>query len=213
MPTFHSSIYEGAALFSFRIDDDWLRLRVRSHQGRYGHTFLCRREAFTEWINSKSSAYLDMDCGNFLKARQYDGVLTLEFYWLSRFSDDHVHGQLETVYLRKDEVLHALHADGSGRFFSHHHRYDKPTRLNFSSAQSTLHRVIQSPAKRRALCKLLASHSGGYCGENIKVYSDGQDDFYFVATMSHNRSYNGGFILHSGNTRDGHPYVRYGVHT
>lgn len=213
MPTFHNTLYEGAALFSFCNDGDWLRMRVRTHRDRYSQSFLCHRATFVEWLKEGSSAYMDMDCGHFLKARQYDGVITLEFYWLNRLSDGRLLGQLETVYLSKNEFLQALDRDSAGRFLSYHHRYDTPTRLDFSRAQSTLRRVIQSPAKRRALCKLLASRCGGYCGESVKVYNDGQDDFYFVTTMSNGHRYNGGFILHSGNTDKGHPYVYYSVHT
>lgn len=211
MPAIQRSLFTGSVLFKFKVDDDWLRFRIRSRRSRYAHTFYCNRKAFLDWLDAGASSYLETDCGHLMKAVQFQDQLTLEFYWLNRYSDGKLTGCVDTVYLRKEELINGL--TGSGLILSYDHRLDTPSQYDFSNAQSTLQHVLQTSVKRRALCKLLAVRSSDYCGDTVRLYNDGQDSFYFIATMKTGHRYNGGLILHSGTTKEGYPNVYYSVHT
>lgn len=213
MPSIHSPIFRGSVLFKFSLDEKWLHFRVRSRRNKYAHSFYCSYDAFMQWLNEGDRTYLEMDCGHLLKANLFNGQLILEFYWLSRFSDSKLQGQVDTIYMLKNELISALKEKHEGVILSYDHRLDKPARFDFTHAGRTLRSVLLSPNKRRALSKLLAVRNGGYTNDVMKVYSEGQHDFYFINTMSNGRSYNGGIILHEGKSADGHPCVYYSIHT
>lgn len=166
-----------------------------------------------KWLGAGERTYLEMDCSNLLKANVFNEQLILEFYWLNGFSDKTLQGYIDTVYLSKNEFLLLLTQNSASVVFSYEHRFDKPARFDFSHANDTLQRVIQSREKRRALSKLLSVRNGGYTGDVTRVYNDGRYDFYFINTMSNGRSYNGGIILHEGVSAEGYPKVFYSVHT
>lgn len=166
-----------------------------------------------KWLDAGERTYLEMDCSNLLKANVFNEQLILEFYWLNGFSDKTLQGYIDTVYLSKNEFLLLLTQNSTSVVFSYEHRFDKPARFDFSHANDTLQRVIQSREKRRALSKLLSVRNSGYAGDVTRVYNDGRYDFYFINTMSNGRSYNGGIILHEGVSAEGYPKVFYSVHT
>ena len=166
-----------------------------------------------KWLDAGDCTHLEMDCSNLLKAYVFNEQLILEFYWLNGFSDKTLQGYIDTVYLSKTEFLLLLTQNSASVVFSYEHRFDKPARFDFSHANDTLQRVIQSREKRRALSKLLSVRNGGYTGDVTRVYNDGRYDFYFINTMSNGRSYNGGIILHEGVSAEGYPKVFYSVHT
>ena len=213
MQSIHSPIFKGSVLFKFSLDDKWLHFRIRSRRNQFAHSFYCSRDAFMQWLNAGENTYLEMDCVHLLKANLFNEQVILEFYWLSRSSDNKLQGQVDTVYLLTNELLSALEEKHEGVILSYDHRLDKPARFDFTHADRTLRNVLLSPRKRRALSKLLAVRNGGYTNDVTTVYSEGQHDFYFINTMSNGRSYNGGIILHEGRSADGHPCVHYSIHT
>ena len=213
MQSIHRPIYTGSVLLKLSADDEWLHFRVRSRQSKYAHSFYCVRKTFLQWLHDGERTYLEMDCGHLLRANLFHEQVILEFYWLSRYSDKALQGRIDTVYLRKKELLSLLEPNSAGVVFSYEHRFGAPARFDFSHANGTLRNVLQSREKRRALSKLLAVRSGGYTGDVTTVYSDGQYDFYFINTMSNGRSYNGGIILHDGVSAEGYSKVYYSVHT
>lgn len=213
MQSIHSPIFKGSVLFKFSLDDKWLHFRIRSRRSKCAHSFYCSHDAFMQWLNAGENTYLEMDCGHLLKANLFNEQLILEFYWLSRSSNNKLQGQVDTIYMLKNELQSALKEKHAGAVLSYDHRLDKPARFDFTHADRTLRSVLLSPRKRRALCKLLAVRNGGYTNDVMTVYSEGQHDFYFINIMSNGRSYNGGIILHEGKSADGHPCVYYSIHT
>ena len=213
MQSIHSPIFKGSVLFKFSLFDKWLHFRIRSRRSKFAHSFYCSHDAFMQWLNEGKNTYLEMDCGHLLKANLFNEQLILEFYWLSRSSDNKLQGQVDTIYMLKNELLSALEEKHEGAVLSYDHRLDKPARFDFTHAGRTLRSVLLSPRKRRALSKLLAVRNGSYTNDVMTVYSEGQHDFYFINTMSNGRSYNGGIILHEGRATDGHPCVYYSIHT
>ena len=213
MQSINRPIYSGSVLLKLSADDHWFHFRVRSRKGKHTRSFYCSREAFMKWLDAGERTYLEMDCSNLLKANVFNEQLILEFHGLNGFSDKTLQGYIDSVYLSKNEFLLLLTQNSTSVVFSYQHRFDKPARFDFSHANDTLQRVIQSREKRRALCKLLSVRNGGYTGDVTRVYNDGRYDFYFINTMSNGRSYNGGIILHEGVSAEGYPKVFYSVHT
>lgn len=205
-------IFQESTLLRFKWDGDWIRFKVRNRCERWGHTFLCDRKKLLCWLQGQTSIFLEMDGYRLLKATQIPGQVTLTFFWFDVHGDGRLAGSVDTVHLDKEAFLAQLLADTPGKMFSHLHKFDSPTRFDFSTAQNTLRKVIADKRTRRALCRALAQRVGGYCGDHVQVYNDYGKSFYLITTTPWNSQYNGGLILHSSQ-KEGREYVYYGFHT
>lgn len=205
-------IYEESTLLRFKRDRDWIHFKVRNRRECWAHTFYCTYDKLIAWLQGGASAYLEMDGHRLLKAAQIPGQVTLTFFWFDVYGGGRLTGSTDTVHLDKEMFLAQLLADASGKVFSHLHKFDAPTRFDFSTAQKTLRKAISDKRARRALCRALSQRMGGYCGEHVQVYNDYGKSFYLITTTRWNSQYNGGLILHSSK-KEGREYVYYGFHT
>lgn len=206
-----TKLYEDPALVKIIPDGDWLRLRIRKESDNWARSFLMSQAQIQRWLSEAPTCYLEMDCGNLLRMSRCADTITLTLYWMNSYSDGRFTGRADTVCLRQGELEAAL----EGRtvsVLSHRHRFDRPSRFDFSSARDTLRRVVSDPAVRRALSKALARHADGWCGEHIRAFNDFGKSFYLVTTLPGGFRYDGGLVLHEV-MRNGQSCRYYGFHT
>ncbi len=141
-------IYEESTLLRFKRDRDWIHFKVRNRRERWAHTFYCTYDKLIVWLQGGTSAYLEMDGHRLLKATQVSGQVTLSFFWFNVHDDGRLTGSTDTVHLDKETFLAQLLAGTPGKAFSHLHKFDAPTRFDFSTAQKTLRKAIAAKAAK-----------------------------------------------------------------
>lgn len=205
-------LYENAARIVVTHDSCSTILRVITRHSNGKHNFYLNRYRFIEWLDKNTSPYLEMDGIYLLRATEYDGIVSLHFYWMCEGYGGQLQGIAQNAEIPLNELKELMLNTKGGAFFTHQTKYTGRVQFDFSCASRTLHDVCGDHLKRRALSKALRNRIRSRYSETIHVYNDFPNCFYLIHSSSGSREYNGGLILHHGE-RNGRPYLSYDFHT
>ena len=205
-------LYENAARIVITHDSCCTILRIITRHSNGKHNFYLNRHRFIEWLENRTCQYLEMDGNHLLRATEYDGIVSLRFYWMCECSGGQLQGLAQNVDIPLEKLKDMMLNKTDGALFTHQGKYAGRVRFDFSHASRTLQGICADPLKRRALSKALRNRIRSRYGETIYAYNDFPGCFYLIHSMPGNREHNGGLILHRSE-RNGRPYVSYDFHT
>lgn len=209
---FQRPLYKNSVRITFRNDSCRTILRVISRHVSGNRSFYLTRYRFLEWLENRTTQYLEMDGSHLLRASEYDGIVSLHFYWMCEGYGGQITGYAQNAEIPLERLRELMHDANGGAFFTHLQKYAGRVRSDFSGADQTLRFVCADKLKRRALSKALRSRIGCRFGEVINAYNDFSDSFYLIHASSGGRKYNGGLVLHHCE-KDDRPYFSYSFHT
>ena len=205
-------LYENAARIVITHDSCCTILRIVTRHSNGKHNFYLNRHRFIEWLENRAGQYLEMDGSYLLRATEYDGIVSLRFYWMCECSGGQLQGLAQNVDVPLEKLKDMMLNKTDGALFTHQGKYTGRTTFDFSNADFTLQKVCADPLKRRALSKTLRNRIRNRFGEVIHAYNDFADSFYLIHSMDGGHEHNGGLVLHHC-TKNGRPYVSYDFHT
>ena len=194
-------------LVSFVPDGDFISLTTYSRRHGKSQRFLLSKANVTAFINDTVPELYDADLNNFLHGSYADAdTIHLRITWLT--GSEKLTGYWESFALPV-KLLSAAVNNEPVRYLIHNTIAQCPIALA-ASAQQMVHNLDM--LERRALSKALRDNWYWRYPEDLTLYADWNDSFYF-----HTETICGGLCRHAdtvpGADRKPHLRIRYSVHT
>lgn len=198
---FHST------LVSLNPDGSFISLTTYSRRHGKSQRFLLSKANVTVFLNGTVPELYDADLNNFLHGSYADAeTLHLHITWLT--GSEHLTGYWESFDLPVKLLVAAVN-NQPVKYLVNNAVTQCPITLT-ASAQKMIHNLNQ--VERRALSKALRDNWYWRYPEDLTLYADWNDSFYF-----HTETICGGLCRHTDTVRgkDGKPRqrIRYSVHT
>lgn len=199
-----------------RYDSEYLRLKLydRRH-GSTGWGFLIDRDKLAKAINEHQDTYLDYDGYDFLimsRINDLNWKVTLQHCKRGdpddlrgfRMTVEIPEGDFKVLMLGYDYEIRRLHANES-----------RSSRIVLSDR--AMKHIPKDPNEKRAFIKALRDYFKWGVDSEIKLYPDGEQEFYFEETINGKRGICGGLVKSSkkvyGKDAWWHAGCSYSIHT
>lgn len=177
---------------------DYFGISTYSREHKKHGRFLVEATKIFSTMSDQNCAFIDTDCGHYLKCKYRPVTKTLHFEitWLNYGAHDNVNGFIQR-FVVPSRYFNAAFFDPQSRSFKYLHS-EKPIRRCVKTATgSTLNCILDDKFKKRAFSKAMRDFFKNGWGD-IELYKDGLNgNLYFEESFmnSNGRGICGGLIL------------------